>query len=133
MIKKYIKSKLSSSPHDRITKYVTRILTEKNHKNISAVISGFSMPQRVVKKSTGEWYIPEVTSVKNGQFRLYAIETKETIREEETEKRWKLFSEYAKQNQSILYIVFPPGLVLQIKQKLERLNIDAHLFQASED
>ena len=133
MLKNYIKSKLSSSPRDRITKYVTRILADKNHENIHAVISGFSMPQRAVRKSTDEWYIPEVTSVKGGQFRLYAIETKETIREEETEKRWKLFSEYAKQNQSILYIVFPPGLVLQIKQKLERLNIDAHLFQASED
>jgi hypothetical protein len=133
MLKKYFKSKLNASPRDHITKYVTRVLAEKKHEDIKAVISGFSMPQRVVRKSTGEWYIPEVTSVKGGQFRLYAVETKETIRDDETEKRWQLFSEYAKQNQSILYIVFPPGVVLQIKQKLERLEINAHLFQASAD
>ena len=132
MIKNYIKSKFKSSPRDRITKYVARILAEKNHEDIKAVIPGFSMPQRVVRKSTGEWYIPEVTSVKGGQFRLYAVESRETIREDETDKRWQLFSEYAKQNQSIFYIVFPPGVVLQIKQKLEQLKIDAHLFQASE-
>ena len=132
MLKNLIKSKRSSSPRDSITEFVTKILAEKNHEDIKAVISGFSMPKRVVRKSTGEWYIPEVTSVKGGQFRLYAIETKETIRDDETEKRWKLFSEYAKQNQSIFYLVFPPGSVLQIKQKLEKLKIDAHLFQATE-
>jgi hypothetical protein len=132
MLKNLIKSKRSASPRDHITEYVTRILAEKKHEDIKAVISGFQMPQRVVRKSTGEWYIPEVTSVKGGQLRLYAVETKDTIRDAEAEKRWILFSEYAKQNQSIFYLVFPPGVVLQVKQKLERLKIDAHLFQASE-
>ncbi|MBW1699339.1 MAG: hypothetical protein JRH18_14575 [Deltaproteobacteria bacterium] len=132
MLKNFIKSKKSGHVRDRMIKYVTRILTDKQHQEVHAIVSGFKMPQRVLRKSTGEWYIPDVTSYKGGQFRLYAVETKETIQAEDTDKRWALFAEYAKQNGAMFYIVFPAGAVLQVKQRLAKLSIEAHLWQASE-
>ena len=112
-----------------MVKYVVDILAEKNNKKIRANISGFESPQRVVRKSTSENYIPEVTSVKNKQFRIFAIETKDSMAQGEPEGRWKLFAEFAKQNDALFYIVFSVGQVEIVKSKLEQLNIEANLWQ----
>ena len=130
MLKAFAKSKVFKSPLDRMIKYVVDILSEKNNKKIRATIPGFESPQRVIRKSTNEAYIPEVTAVKNDQFRIFAIETKMTLEQEEPEVRWKLFAECAKQNNALFYIVFPSGQVSIVKDKLEEFNIEANLWQA---
>ena len=129
MLKYFKKLTVLKSPHDRIINYVTEVLSEKNNKKIRATTPGFDSPQRVIRKSTGESYIPEVTSVKNEQFRIFAIETKETLSQNQPEDRWKLFAEFARQNDALLYIVFPSGMVAIVKQKLEAINIEASLWQ----
>ncbi len=130
MIKSFMKSTVLKSPLDRMTKYVADILSEKNNEKIRATIPGFDSPQRVIRKSTSETYIPEVTAVKNNQFRIFAVETKETLEQGEPEGRWKLFAEFAKQNAALFYIVFPTGQVAIVKNKLEEFNIEANLWQA---
>jgi len=130
MFKSFMKSTALKSPHDRMTKYVVDILSEKNNEKIRATIPGFDSPQRVIRKSTGETYIPEVTTVKNNQFRIFSVETKETLEQSEPEARWKLFAEFAKQNNALFYIVFPTGQVAIVKNKLEEFNIEANLWQA---
>ncbi|HIJ54860.1 MAG TPA: hypothetical protein HPQ03_01915 [Deltaproteobacteria bacterium] len=130
MIKSFLKSTVLESPLDRMIKYVVNILSEKNNEKIRATIPGFDSPQRAIRKSTGETYIPEVTTVKNKQFRIFAVETKETLGQGEPERRWKLFAEFAKQNSALFYIVFPTGQVAIVKNKLEEFNIEANLWQA---
>ena len=130
MIKSFMKSTVLKSPLDRMIKYVVDILSEKKNEKIRATIPGFDSPQRVIRKSTGEAYIPEVTAVKNNQFRIFAVETKETLEQREPEARWKLFAEFAKQNDALFYIVFPTGLVAIVKNKLEEFDIQANLWQA---
>ena len=73
MIKSFMKSTVLKSPLDRMIKYVVDILSEKNNEKIRATIPGFDSPQRVIRKSTNETYIPEVTAVKNNQFRIFAV------------------------------------------------------------
>ena len=130
MIKSFKKSTVLKSPLDRMIKYVVDILSEKKNEKIRATIPGFDSPQRVIRKSTGETYIPEVTAVKNNQFRIFAVETKETLEQGEPAGRWKLFAEFAKQNDALFYIVFPSGQVAIIKNKLEEFDIQANLWQA---
>ena len=129
MLKALMKSTATKSPNDRMVKYVVDILAEKNNKKIRAIISGYESPQRVVRKSTNESYIPEVTAVKNNQFRIFAIENKESLEQGEPETRWKLFAEFAKQNNALFYIVFSVGQVEIIKGKLEESRIEANLWQ----
>ena len=131
MFKSLFKFKKAASLRDGMLKYVIRILQEKKHKDIRAIAPDFTMPKRVVRESSGEGYIPEVTAVKNGQFRLFALETKETLELNETEKRWELFSSYAKQDHALFYVVFPAGMEAKVKAKLKDLNIEARLWQAS--
>lgn len=133
MVRSFFKSKSTSDPRDPIISYVIRILQEKNHINIRAVIADFSMPKKVIRESTGEGYVPEVTAVKNGQFRIFSVETKETIHQEETANRWRLFADCAKQNSAQFYVVFPPGLVIEVKNKLKAFQVEARLWQASSE
>lgn len=133
MIKSLFKANPKPTNQDRMVAYVIRILNEKKHEDIRAVTPDCKMPQKVVREATGEGYIPEVTALKSGQFRLFAVETKDSLNEEDTEKRWRLFESYAKQNQAQFYVVFPVGVVAQVKEKLAEMNIDARLWQASID
>ena len=130
MIKSFMKSTVLKSPLDRMIKYVVDILSERNNEKIRATLPGFDSPQRMIRKSTSETYIPEVTAVKNNQFRIFAVETKEILEQGEPEGRWKLFAELAKQNAALFYIVFPAGQVAIVKNKLEEFNIEANLWQA---
>ncbi len=118
---------------ERMVSYVIRILNEKQHEDIRAVIPDCKMPKMVVREATGEGYVPEVTAFKNGQFRLFAVETKDTLKDENIEKRWRLFESYAKQNRAQFYVVFQAGVVAKIKQMLAEMDIDARLWQASVD
>jgi len=131
MITSLFKSKRAKSTRERIIAYVIQVLQEKEHEDIRAVFPDFEHPQRVVRESTGEWYLPEVTASKLGQFRIFAVETPETLRADTTDLRWRLFSDFARQNNALFYIVFSAGLVLQIKEKLRGLQIDARLWQES--
>ncbi len=133
MIKSLFKQKSSLTPEERMVAYVIRILNEKKHEDIRSIIPDYKMPKRVVRESTGEKYVPEVTAVKSGQFRLFAVETKDSLEQEGVEKRWKLFDSYASQNDALLYVVFPAGSVALVKEKLKETNIEARLWQASTD
>ena len=88
-------------------------------------------PKKVVRESSGEGFLPEVTAVKGGQFRLFAIELQEALHQKETYAKWMLFEEFAKQHNALFYIVFPAGQVAQVKEKLKAFKIEARLWQAS--
>lgn len=129
MIKSLLRSK-TGSQRDRIIEYTIRILLEKNHQDIRAILPDHAMPQKVVRESTGEGYIPEVTARKNDQYRIFAVETKETLEDDKTGSRWQLFEAYAKQHGALFFIVFPTGLVSSVKDKLAEFHIQARLWQA---
>lgn len=133
MIKSLFKQKSNLTPQERMVAYVIRILNERKHEDIRSIIPDYKMPKRVVRESTGEKYVPEVTAVKSGQFRLFAVETKDSLEQEGVEKRWKLFDSYTSQNNALLYVVFPEGSVALVKEKLKETNIEARLWQASTD
>jgi hypothetical protein len=131
MIKSFFKQKPNLTPHERMVAYAIKILNERKHEDIRSVIPNHKMPKRVVRESTGENYVPEVTAVKSGQFRLFAVETKDTLEQEGVEKRWKLFDSYAGQNDALFYVVFPAGSVARVKEILKETKIEARLWQAS--
>ena len=131
MMKSLFNLRTSKSPKNKTIAYVVKILREKKHEDIKAVDSGFPIPKKVVRESTREGFLPEVTAVKDDQYRLFAVETRETLSQEETDARWLLFAEYARQNNALFYIVFPTGQVAHVKQKLQDLGIEARLWQAS--
>jgi hypothetical protein len=133
MMKTLLKAKQKLTDRERVIAYVIRILNEKQHEGIRALIPDYTMPKKVVREATGEGYIPEVTAFKNGEFRLFAVETKNTLREQEAEKRWELFASYSQQNKAQFYVVFPVGVAAQVKDMLARTNIEARLWQASVD
>jgi hypothetical protein len=133
MIKSFFKQKKKLTPLERMVAYVIRILSEKEHEEIRSVIPDYKMPKRVVRESTGENYIPDVTAIKSGQFRLFAVETNDSLDQAGVEKRWKLFESYAEQNNSLFYLVFPAGSVMPVKLKLKKNNVEARLWQATTD
>jgi hypothetical protein len=118
----------SQIEHDRMVDYVAKLLIGKKHQDVRADLPGFTQPRRIVWQSTGEGSVPDVTS-QDEEFRIFEVETRDSIHDEHTETQWKLFASYAKANDAMFYIVFPKGASAEVKQRLNELGLEAYLME----
>jgi hypothetical protein len=106
---------------------VAKTLVERGYKDVRADFPGFTEPIRMIWKSTGKGHIPDVTGYKDG-LRFFKIETVDSVVDEHTADKWKLFSSYAETNNALFYLVLPKGALGTVKKKLQELNLRAHLW-----
>ncbi len=118
----------SQAEHDRMVGHVAKLLEGKGHKNVRADIDGFEKPRRIVWESSGEGYLPDITS-QDEEFRIFEVETRDSIHDEHTEDQWKLFSSFAKAQDAMFYVVFPKGAVDEVKARLNELGLEAYLME----
>ncbi len=104
------------------------MLGDKGYENIKADLSDREKPEKIVWQSTGKGFIPDVTVFKD-DFRIFEVVTAASILDEKTDDTWKLFSSYAEVNDAMFYVVFPKGLVLKVKKKINELGVDACLWE----
>ena len=114
--------------HDRLVKKVVDLLGDKGYENIKADLSDFEKPKKIVWQSTGEGRIPDVTVFKD-DFRIFEVETADSVEDEHTAEKWKLFSSYAEVNDAMFYVVFPKGAVEMVKKRIKELGVDACLWE----
>ena len=118
----------SQTEHDRLVEYVAKLLVGRGYQNVRADYPGFDPPKKIVWQSSGEGDLPDVTGVKNG-FKVFEVESKDSITDEHTAEQWKLFASYAENNEVIFYVVFPKGSINEVKNRLKELNIQANLLE----
>ncbi len=121
--------KLFKTEHVKTTQLAIKELLKRNNENIKANVSGYSAPKKVIKKATGDGFFPDITTVKGGQFRLFAVETIKTINNEAVKEKWSLFEKFASQNQALFFIVFPKGIFKEIKKRVDEAEIEAQLWE----
>jgi hypothetical protein len=66
---------------------------------------GFTEPIRMISKSTGKGHTHDVTGYKDG-LRFFKIETADSVTNEHTYNKWKLFASHAETNKSIVLFGF---------------------------
>jgi len=114
--------------HNRLVKKVVDLLVDKGYENIKADLPDFEKPKKIVWQSTGEGFLPDVT-VSGDEFRIFEVETADSIDDEHTANEWKLFSSYAEVNDALLYVVFPKGSVEKVKKRIKELDVDVCLWE----
>ncbi len=119
----------SQIEHDRMVEYVAKILVGKGYKDVRADLQGFKQPRRIIWESSGEGYLPDVTARSDDDFRIFEVETKDSINDEHTADQWKLFASYADVNKAMFYVVFPKGSVDDVKNRLKELGLEAYLME----
>jgi ATP-dependent RNA circularization protein (DNA/RNA ligase family) len=124
MFKRFFKTE-----QQKLIEFAVTILEDKENNEVRANAAGFDKPQKVKRVSTNEFYFPDITAKKSNQFRIFSVETKQTLHDRETLKRWKLFSEFAKQNNALFFIAFPVGSTADIKKTLQESEIEAQLWE----
>ena len=118
----------SQMEHDRMVEYVAKLLIGKKHQDVRADLPGFTTPRRIVWQSTGEGSVPDVTS-QDDEFRIFEVETRDSINDGHTAEQWKLFASFAKANDAMFYVVFPKGATDAVKQRLNELGLEAYLME----
>ncbi len=114
--------------HDNMVKTVAQILIGRGYKEVKADLQGYPVPKKIVWESTKEGFVPDVTAYRD-EFRIFEVETADTINDPHTEQQWKLFFAYAATNKAMFYVVFPKGCVEAVKKRLEEIGINAYLWE----
>lgn len=114
--------------HLRLVRRVVELLTDKGYQNIKSVLPDGNSPEKIVWQSTGKGYLPDV-SVRTEDFRFFTAETADSIRDEDTADKLKLFSSYAEVNDAVFYVVFPQGDVAQVREQIDALAVEASLWE----
>ncbi len=104
-------------------------LIKRSNNDVKANISGCASPQKVIKQSTRDGFFPDITAVKEGNFRIFAVETSKTINNASLKEKWSLFSQFATQNDALFFIVFPRKLATVIKKKVAEVEIQAQFWE----
>ncbi len=124
MLKNLFKSKQT-----KLLEQIVKTLEKRDNSDVRVDLSGYKKPQKVVRVSDGTEYFPDVTSFKGGQFRIFTVISEKFSNSDEIIEKWKLFETFASQNDSQFYIVFPTGMVMDIKKILEENNIRVNLWE----
>ncbi len=118
----------SQTEHDSLVDYVARELNKRGYEQVKADLPDYEVPKKIIWQSTGEGFEPDVTGVKMG-FRIFEIETDDSIEDEHTLQQWKLFASYAKVNDAFFYVVFRKGSLEKVQNRLKELGITATLWE----
>ena len=113
--------------HDNMVKYVAGVLIEKNYLDVRADLPEFEKPKEIAWKKTGKGHFPDITGDKGG-FKVFEVETADSIDDQHTEDQWTLFAKWSKENEAIFWVVVPEGSVAAARKRLDELNIQAKLW-----
>ena len=119
----------SQTEHDEMLEQVVELLQQRGYRNIMADLTGFTKPEKVVWESTGEGDFPDASAVKDNMFRIFEVETIDSINDEHTAEQWTLLASFADANEIMFYVVFPKGALDKVKSRLMELNIKARLWE----
>ena len=118
----------SQSEHDRMVTYTANFLVQKDFRNVKADVPGYPTPEIITWKSTGKGHIPDVTG-EGAEFNLFEVETADSINDQHTEDQWTLFAAFAKQHESVFWVVVPKGSESAAQQRLKELKINAKIWE----
>lgn len=120
---------LFKSQQRQLTERAIKILKDRGNTNVKANLPKFEAPQKVVRTATQESALPDISAVKDGRFRIFAVETDTSIPTKASLERWKLFSEFADQNNALFFIAFAKGQTKKIQDILNKNEINARLWE----
>ena len=118
------KSQLS---HDNMVKNVANVLIEKNYLDVRADLREFEKPKEITWKKSGKGHLPDITGRKD-RFKVFEVETADSIDDPHTEDQWTLFSRWSKENDAVFWVVVPERSVAAARRRLEELNIQAKVW-----
>jgi len=114
--------------HDMMVRKVAEILTGKKYKKVFADLPDYTKPKRIVWESSGQGYTPDVIACRD-EVRIFAVETGDSINDDHTADRWRLFASFAEDNDAMFYIVFPHGARDMVVKRRDELKIQAFLWE----
>ena len=121
--------KILKTGHERMVAKAARKLEERGHDDVRANLKKYEKPRRVVSKLTGEVFMPDITSSRDGRFMIYSVVNRELLAKEGVDASWTLFEKFAHQNDATFYIVFPMNLVGEVRKRVEELAINPQFWE----
>lgn len=114
--------------HSRLVSRIVVLLSEKGYQNIKSVLPDGDPPEKIVWQSSGNGYLPDV-SVRAEEFRFFSAETVDSIQDEDTTDKLKLFSAYAETNDALFYVAFPKGDAASVRARIDELGVEVCLWE----
>jgi hypothetical protein len=120
----------SEFEHTHLLEMLGEWLYGQDVTDIRADTDGFNRPDKITLPGDDEGDIPDATAA-GEKFRIYEVETPDSIDDEHTERQWRLFATYAAENNGIFYIVVHPMAMRDAKKRLKELSLEATVVSIS--
>jgi hypothetical protein len=117
----------SQSRHEEMVKRVANVLIEKEYRDVRVDLPEFEKPKEITWKKTGLGHFPDITGQK-GNFKVFEVETDDSISDQHTEDQWTLFSRWSQENDAVFWVVVPQHCVAAARKRLNELNIQAKVW-----
>ena len=114
--------------HDNMVRKAVNHLRSKGFRDIRADLKGCVQPDKIIWKKSGLGHIPDL-SAKNGNLKIFEVETVDSIRDSHTEDQWSLFSTFAEQHGAEFWVVVPNGHESDVNSRLNKLKIQAKIWE----
>ncbi|OGP46422.1 MAG: hypothetical protein A2022_03825 [Deltaproteobacteria bacterium GWF2_42_12] len=114
----------SQAEHDSMVEFLADALYGRDMKDVTADIPGYKRPQTITLPGYKDGHTPDVTAYDGNQLIIYEVETADSINDPHTEEQWKLFAEYALQNNAVFYVTVPPMEIASARKRVKELNLD---------
>ncbi|MCP3677830.1 MAG: agmatine deiminase family protein [Deltaproteobacteria bacterium] len=114
----------SEFEHTHLLEMLGEWLYGQDVTDIRADTDGFNRPDKITLPGDSEGDTPDATAV-GEKFRVYEVETPDSISDEHTERQWRLFATYATENNGIFYIVVHPMAVKDARKRVKELSLEA--------
>ena len=104
---------------------IIKIKDDENPDVIKAThIQGYDDPDIIGNKENDQGYKPDIVAFKENETNIFEIELDDRM----PVNKWRLFSEYARQNNGNLFLVVPDYLKEGIKSEMQKQQIRSRLI-----
>jgi hypothetical protein len=120
----------NQSHHDRLVKHVYDRLIDQGFDDVRADLPRFIPHEKILPEEIDSGDIPDVTARHYG-LNIYEVETDDSIFDQHTEKKWRLFAAFAREQNGRFWVVVPSGCGDSAERRLKELEILANIMEVS--
>lgn len=106
-------------------------LLDQGIKDIDARVEDYDDPARIVRKGQSEGYKPDLVAKTPSAICVFEVEPAKDINKRAVSAKWRLFSDYAINNNGKFFLIIPEGKEELVRHLLNEMDIEADLLQIS--
>ncbi len=120
--------RMSQEEHERLVRVAAGSLLERAYRDIQADVAAFPRPEKITWPHSSRGHVPDIVAF-DDRMNLFEVETEDSVRDEHTEDQWRLFSDFARDNRAVFWVVVPVGVRDAARERMTKLGVKGSVWE----